>query len=186
MSSDNNNICAEFNQDVWLFLSHELPTERDNLWQAHLKTCEDCRTNMQEIQETLKVYHALPLAEVDEAWFEQAITQALKPTPRTTLTLFTHKYRKIAAATLTLAAAILIFFVLPRQDKVSDVLGWEGLSVDTFITEIDSSFSDLGTTVSWSFVSDLSYENNIEDLDSQIDDLQDRLQDLAENLKNSM
>ncbi len=186
MSSEAKNICTEFNQDLWLFLSQELPANRCIFWEKHLRSCESCKISLQEMKETLDVYDALPFAELNENWFNRAIQKVIQPTIHKTQPLYMPKNRNVIVTALAIAAAILLFFFIPRQQDVPNALVWEDFSVDSFIAELDSTLTYLTSDEDANVGSLLSFENAIDDLDSQIDELQNSLQLLAEDLQNPL
>ena len=186
MSSENQNMCHDFSQEIWLYLSEELPEERFKLWQAHLQACEKCRIKMQEMQQILRVYNEVPLDAPDENWLKVAIDRATGVKPSRRLTLSPIKSQKVVMTALALAASILLIFILSKPKEPSEYFGWEGQSLDTFISEIDSSMTDWDSTEGWTLVSENGYNNDSEDLDNQIDEIQDRLELLREDLQNAM
>lgn len=184
MSSKHNNTCAEFAREAVLYLGHELPAPRQKFWEGHLRTCADCRSQTQAIRETLRVYDSLPLAELDETWYSQALKKATQTARQKNLRLFSAKPQRVVAATLALAAGLLLFFLLLREDHSPDALAWEGSLVDLSLSEIDSTISVLGTNENLSIFSYLNYEESA--FESQIDELESSIRFLAEDMQNSL
>ncbi|MFQ5605635.1 MAG: anti-sigma factor family protein [bacterium] len=184
MSSENEKLCSDFQQDIWLSLDQDLSDEKQPIWQQHLRTCSECRSRLQALQKTLKVYDNLPLPELPLEKLQEAVQHATRGARRpVSIRKLPGRY-KVAATTVALAAAVALFFLLPRGQNTANSLVWNDFSMDSSISEIDSSVAYLSSTDHWTAVFE---ENGLDDdFDSRIYELQNRLRLLEEDLQISM
>lgn len=78
MSPDPQFACPP-DPDMWLWLSGELPMADAVAFVTHVSICSACRDRIRAIDSTLAVYTTLPLPDVSDERFEQALTTAARP-----------------------------------------------------------------------------------------------------------
>ena len=107
--TENDRLCANFEQEYLLLLDEDLPETRADLLRSHLTTCEQCSNKAREMETVLNGYSELPVPSVDDArWsemvdkaMEESISPGTPPHPRPSI-----------GRLFPLAAALLIGFLL--------------------------------------------------------------------------
>ena len=71
-------LCRDFENEMWLFISNELPSERLEFWKKHLAECDDCVKNMEEELKIASVVAGETMVDIDEATYNRMINAAVK------------------------------------------------------------------------------------------------------------
>jgi hypothetical protein len=79
MKTEQNEMCEDFSQVLWLYLGRELSEEEGRRWESHLEDCASCQMQLEEAESTLEVYSALPEMDAPEDVIRSVMARAKKP-----------------------------------------------------------------------------------------------------------
>ena len=119
------NLCADFEQAMWLLLSEELPRAEMQDWRDHLHVCPHCQKSLNEARQILTIYDKVPNAALDEARYQDALHIAVQAEPKWQALREPMLYW---ATPLALAAGLALFWLWPRANTES--LEWQATAVE--------------------------------------------------------
>ncbi len=139
MKNSEKKLCDVFDDRIWLFLSGELEQEEIRQWQLHVQECAQCRQRKEDIDKTLQLYDRLGEEQVDEAFFQQAVDQAVGAHRARIRPLRKKIARTSLLGTLAAAAIItLIYFGVTRMGPNASELDWQAEYIDTELSELET------------------------------------------------
>lgn len=76
MQQENNNLCKQFEIEVWLYISDELESERKALWDKHLAECPKCAMLLNSNRQVASFYKENMSEDLLDSSFDKIIEKA--------------------------------------------------------------------------------------------------------------
>jgi len=197
MQKENNNPCAFFETEVWLYISNELSPDRKKVWDAHLEICSECRALLNGNREFAGMYKENMEEDILDSSLDCIIAAAVKE--KSLLKKGTESLKdfggsfslgKIAFGTTIAAVSVIALLVtrtpemqqaqnqikapdqvqvqLPNGAQQVKIVKWDDAEQRSKIEEIQSAISHLkGDTK----ISDVEWSKSIKGIESRIDSL---------------
>ncbi|HHL72156.1 MAG TPA: zf-HC2 domain-containing protein [Bacteroidetes bacterium] len=180
MKNSEKKTCAAFEQKVWLLLSGELPAHEQRDWEQHVQSCAACRAHKSEIERTLERYAESGDVQVDDAFFLQAIDQAVDSGRARVMPLGRRILnRPVVTALATAAVLALVYIGVSRMPSSAEELDWQADSIDTALTELATGIDALQNYDTYVLISEeeseLGFETDIEEIESGISEVRTKL-----------
>ncbi len=165
MSSNHQNICNEFNKDIWLYLDRDLPDKRILFWDNHLNNCDNCKTFLNESEKLVEVYNGIPLDDVSDSTFDnfiaktannelkpEQITHKISTKSRKSLVELLGFYRLTFCGAAISASIILLLVMFLKNPDIEiknvvprGILDWEGTNIISKIEKVEDKILSLQT-----------------------------------------
>jgi hypothetical protein len=194
MSNNAPVACHEFAIELWLFVSGEMPPDRQQFWQRHLQNCAHCREVLATAQAVQAQYMRLPLYEVPERLVRSLVQQAkLQQVKVGRLVRISRWFSTVAcrfdfrprlAIVGVMLAAFLLMFFHRLAFRAESSHTWEATAFDQKVSELWSTLGHYDADLSrdkWSFDS-LAGSAALSAFDEQVSDLRESLSAMSSEL----
>ena len=124
--------CREFHENGWLFLSGELDTQSATAFNLHLRTCESCRTALEEASSWADAIDAIPAEQPCASTRRHILKTARMQVPYQRpwkKWMQTHHAFSMGLPTLATAVLLILLWVKPWHNP-SPVFEWESTAWD--------------------------------------------------------
>lgn len=197
MLSDKSKLAEQFELEIWLYLDNELDDDRMKYWDDKIAKSEELRIILNETKETLNIYSAESLHDIDNPTFKDMLDKA---TDRriSFKSIFRRLFgfdsteeerglgkTKIAFGSMLAIAGLVMFLVSEKPNPVknisSDLLDWEPETISEQLDEIDGGLTLMENNKLKQY---LLYKNTQDDwskdvllIEKQIEDLMERTEE---------
>lgn len=179
MANIKNDICQEFESEMWLFAAAELPEERMEYWNTHLAGCSKCLTELEEELNAVAVIRESTMIELDNSTFNRMIDNAVKVKRsriKDIIESIRHYksginfYGKTAFAgglvTIIVVITLIMYRPAPVKSIPAELLDWEGTKINSEIKEISNHLDR--------FVSN-KWDNEVSDISQRLTIIENKL-----------
>ncbi|PKL84300.1 MAG: hypothetical protein CVV24_00380 [Ignavibacteriae bacterium HGW-Ignavibacteriae-3] len=156
MSNGKKAVCLDFENEMWLFISKELPVEQMDFWKNHLSECDLCMCEMEAEMKIISDLKKETLVDIDDESFKRMINSASRKRKFELKNIFgtgnTSRHSKNiygkAAFTGALAVIAIIISLITHQpvpvEKIPEkILDWNGAEIATQINQIKNQINIL-------------------------------------------
>lgn len=155
MTNTKNVLCQDFENEMWLFIAEELPSEKMEFWKTHLLVCDKCALQLNEELMVASAAKEQSLVDFDNSTFNRMIDNAVIKRKNWLSIVFGNRYNygenksfygKAALIGALATTAVIILLIthqsipLPVKNIPKDLLDWEGTKVSSQIDELKARF----------------------------------------------
>jgi hypothetical protein len=183
MQQGNKSFCAQFEIEVWLYISGELNDERKKSWKLHLEQCPECSALLESNKELSAFYSENMSEDLLDSVFDKAVEKA---TAKLSLAGWFRFYIKSMAKSFAfgkivlggslVTASIIIMFLSQRPNpvkQISDSISkWEDTTFTTKVEEISKSILSLDQSANRS---DAEWAKSVNGIENQLDSLKNNI-----------
>lgn len=154
MTNVKNVICQDFEHEMRLFITEELPAERIEFWKKHLLNCNECTVELKEELKVIAIIKEEVSVDLDDFSFNRMIDVAVSKRKSWVVNILGDRYNyaenksfygKAALVGLFATIAIIISLVthqsIPVKNIPNDLLDWEGTKVISQINELKNTIN---------------------------------------------
>jgi hypothetical protein len=153
MTNIKNVLCQDFEHEMWLYITEELPSERMEFWKKHLLNCDECLLELNEELTATSAIKEEVSVDLDDSTFNRMIDKAVSKkinwvgnTLRNRFNYAENKsfYGKAALIGAFATTAMIVLLVThqsipdPVKNIPKDLLDWEGTKVISQIDDLNN------------------------------------------------
>lgn len=176
MHQENKNLCKQFENEVWLYISDETDSERKALWDKHLSECSGCTALLNSNRQIVSLYKENMSEDLLDSSFDKIIEKA------TSKISFFEKLKysfsgfgksflfgKIVFGSALVTASLIILLFSQRPNPVKQIIeqagSWEDSTVTSAIEKVSTSLLSLSMP---SGDKEEDWNNSVDNIENQI------------------
>jgi hypothetical protein len=151
MINAKNVICQDFENEMWLYITEELPKERMGFWKAHLLSCDKCTLDLQDELTVTSIVKKETTVDLNDSLFDEMINATVLKKKNWIGNIIRYRFNyaenksvfgKAALIGVFATTAIIVLLIthqsipIPVKSIPKDILDWEGTKVTAQINEL--------------------------------------------------